>query len=128
MCETYSPMYDSSIVAHRVYISTSAYLRHMLTSALLVCLFASVGGVVPGISRPSPIRLLQKDVESLNCLFFRRNCTDHLVDLSAANRLFFRVGNEMSFRACLIRISLDILEILPKCSAIKSLHIPFIYI
>lgn len=39
-----------------------------------------------------PVKLLKKDIESLNCLFFRRNCTNHLADLSSANRLFWKVS------------------------------------
>ncbi|WKX97797.1 hypothetical protein Q1695_013461 [Nippostrongylus brasiliensis] len=40
---------------------------------------------------PHPLILLERDLENLNCLFFRRNCSNHLADLSEANRLFWKI-------------------------------------
>ncbi|EYC38699.1 hypothetical protein Y032_0701g1651 [Ancylostoma ceylanicum] len=40
---------------------------------------------------PHPLLLLERDLENLSCLFFRRNCTNHLADLSSADRLFWKV-------------------------------------
>lgn len=45
----------------------------------------------------NPLKLLRKDLESLNCLFFRRNCTNHLADLASANRLFWKVSRFRGF-------------------------------
>ncbi|EYC38700.1 hypothetical protein Y032_0701g1651 [Ancylostoma ceylanicum] len=40
---------------------------------------------------PHPLLLLERDLENLSCLFFRRNCTNHLADLSSADRLFWKI-------------------------------------
>ena len=51
--------------------------------------------IVISVSATSPehenIALSDSDIGKLSCLFFREDCPDHLTDLAAADRIFWRV-------------------------------------
>ncbi|KAK6046356.1 gamma interferon inducible lysosomal thiol reductase [Cooperia oncophora] len=61
----------------------------LLALALTVHLVHAVRTELP--NRSHPLVLLERDLENLQCLFFRRNCSNHLADLSQANRFFWKI-------------------------------------
>ncbi|KAK6025869.1 gamma interferon inducible lysosomal thiol reductase [Ostertagia ostertagi] len=62
----------------------------LLVALMLIVYLVQIRAELPptrSTTRPHPLILLERDLENLQCLFFRRNCSNHLADFIASKSI-----------------------------------------